>query len=114
MKHYFDFNRNNGDYDGIDICEGSQRYLSDICSNNEVEKLKCQRIYASPNDFLHINNSLTGINTIKKLRKLTTAGNKVAGADGISSEGALNGLNDIALGVGANSEGLFSCNYQPQ
>ncbi|XP_050339817.1 putative uncharacterized protein DDB_G0282133 isoform X1 [Bactrocera neohumeralis] len=149
---------NNGDHDGIDICEGSQRHISDFCSNKKIAKFDTQKNYEMPNDsnLLCINNTLIGINTFKNLSMLATTGNKVASASGINivSDGvaavdidtiiavnnsgdgiigsnrigasiygdvgvvtvdAVNNLNDVAVGVGDNgTDGIFSCNYQPQ
>lgn len=109
-----DINSNNGDNDGINICEGSQRHMSDICSNNKIAKLNTQKNYDMPNDsnLLCINNTLIGINTFKTLNMLATTGNKVASASAINitSDGVAAVDVDTIIAVNNSGDGINGSN----
>ncbi|XP_053968741.1 uncharacterized protein DDB_G0283357-like [Anastrepha ludens] len=109
-NYNFDSNSNNGDRNGINICEGSQRSLGDICSNSKVLK-KQQNYISSNNDLLLANNALIGIDTIKKLNTLATAGNKAAiGSINITS-GGVAAVNIGPIIAASNSgDGINGCN----
>ncbi|XP_018795510.1 PREDICTED: uncharacterized protein LOC108972984 isoform X4 [Bactrocera latifrons] len=104
---------NNGDHDGIDICEGSQRHIGDFCSNKKIAKFDTQN-YKMPNDsnLLCINNTLIGINTFKNLSMLATTGNKVASASGINivSDGVAAVDIDAIIAVNNSGDGIIGSN----
>ncbi|XP_049316039.1 putative uncharacterized protein DDB_G0282133 isoform X2 [Bactrocera dorsalis] len=105
---------NNGDHDGIDICEGSQRHISDFCSNKKIGKFDTHKNYKMPNDsnLLCINNTLIGINTFKNLSMLATTGNKVASASGINivSDGVAAVDIDAIIAVNNSGDGIIGSN----